>query len=148
MIESIDAAMTAMEVVKMLVLAASPARVWKAITEPAELVKWFPDKQARIKPEAGAEGAWVWKQYGAYSVRFDVVEPPNRLVWTWAREPDVPLTETVNTTVEWRLEPNEDGGTTLHLREYGFVREEDRQGNDDGWDKELGELVAYLEAEA
>ena len=75
MIESIDAAMTAMEVVKMLVLAASPARVWKAITEPAELVKWFPDKQARIKPEAGAEGAWVWKQYGAYSVRFDVVEP-------------------------------------------------------------------------
>ena len=146
MIESIDAAMTAMEVVKTLVLAAAPGRVWSAITNPKELVKWFPDEEARIEPEAGAEGAWVWRDHGAYSVRIDLMEPPTRLVWTWAREPDVPLEQTVATTVEWTLEPNEDGGTTLHLREHGFVREEDRKGNDDGWDKELGELVAYLES--
>jgi uncharacterized protein YndB with AHSA1/START domain len=145
--ESIDAALTAMEVVKTLVLAASPARVWKAITDPKELVRWFPDKEARVESRPGAEGAWVWENHGTYSVRFDLVEPPTKLVWSWAREPNVPLAETVTTTVEWRLEPNEDGGTTLHLREYGFAREEDRKGNDGGWDKELGELVAYLESE-
>ncbi len=65
---------------------------------------------------------------------------------TWARETDTPLDEATTTTVEWNLEPREDGGTTLHLRETGFVRPEDRQDNDDGWDKELGELVAYLES--
>lgn len=145
MIEANEETMTDMEVVKTLELAADPVRVWRALTDPAELVRWFPDKEARIRPEEGAEGAWVWEQYGAYGVRFDVVDPPHRLVWTWAREPDTPLEDTRTTTVEWRLEPKEGGGTTLHLREYGFVLEKDRQGNDDGWDKELGELVAYLE---
>lgn len=142
-----DAAMTAREVVKTLVLAASPARVWNAITEPTELVKWLPVTEARIEPRAGAEGALVSELYGAFSVRFDVVEPPTRLVWTWAREPGVPLTETATTTVEWRLEPNEDGGTTLHLREHGFVREEDRQEHDGAWDTMLPELVSFLEGE-
>lgn len=144
MIEATEGAGAAMEVVKTIELAASPPRVWKAITDPEELVQWFPDRQARISPEEGAEGAWVWEDHGAYAVRFDVVEPPHRLVWSWARDPDVPLEETVVTTVEWRLEPTAEGGTRLHVRESGFVREEDRRGNDVGWDKELGELVAYL----
>lgn len=145
MIDAIEGAMTVMEVVKTLVLAAAPARVWKALTDPEELVRWFPDKEARIEPTEGAEGAWVWETYGAYSVRFDVVDPPHRLVWTWARDPNLPLDETHTTTVEFRLEPRDEGGTTLHVREHGFAREEDRRDNDTGWDKELGELVAYLE---
>lgn len=145
MIDAIEGAKTAMEVVKTLALAAAPARVWKALTDPDELVKWFPDKEARIEAKEGAEGAWEWETYGAYSVRFEVVDPPRRLVWTWAREPGVPLEETRTTTVEFHLEPTASGGTTLHLREHGFVREEDRRDNDGGWDKELGELVAYLE---
>lgn len=141
----IEGAMTALEVVKTLVLAAAPVRVWKAITDPAELVKWFPDREARIEPREGAEGAWVWEKYGAFGVRIDVFDPPRRLVWTWAREPNKPLDEVHTTTVEWRLEPTADGGTTLHLREYGFADEKQRTGNDDGWDQELGELVDYLE---
>jgi uncharacterized protein YndB with AHSA1/START domain len=145
MIDAIEGAMTVMEVVKTLVLAAAPGRVWKALTDPEELVRWFPDKEARIEPKEGAEGAWVWESYGAYSVRFDVVDPPRRLVWTWAREPNLPLAETRTTIVEFRLEPHDEGGTTLHVREHGFVRDADRRENDAGWDEELGELVAYLE---
>jgi uncharacterized protein YndB with AHSA1/START domain len=144
--ETFDAEMTAPEVVKTLALAASPSRVWKALTDPAELVQWFPDERADIEAEPGKEGHWVWKNHGSYAVRFDIVDPPGRLVWSWARDPDVPLGETVVTTVELRLEPNEDGGTTLSVRESGFVREQDRVGNDTGWDKELGELSEYLRA--
>ena len=145
MTEAFDAAMTALEVVKTLVLAASPARVWKALTDPAELVRWFPDERADVVAEPGKEGHWVWKNHGSYAVRFEVVDPPGRLVWSWARDPDVPLEETVITTVEFRLEANPDGGTTLSVRESGFVREQDRAGNDSGWDKELGELVELLQ---
>ena len=137
---------TVLEVFKTLTLSASPARVWKALTDPAELVQWFPDQQADVKAEPGKEGQWIWRNHGSYSVRFDVVDPPHRLVWSWARDPDVTLAETVVTTVEFRLTPGPGGGTTLSVRETGFVREEDRAGNDGGWDQELGELVGHLEA--
>jgi uncharacterized protein YndB with AHSA1/START domain len=146
MIESLEAAMNALEVVKTLVVPASITRVWRAISDPKELVRWFPDEKADVAVAPGEEGAWVWHGHGAYSVRIDVVEPPTRLVWSWARDPDRPLADTVVTTVEFRLEKNEDDTTTLHLRESGFVREQDRGGNDTGWDKELGELVSYLES--
>jgi uncharacterized protein YndB with AHSA1/START domain len=146
MTEAFDAAMTTLEVVKSLVLAATPSRVWKALTDPAELAQWFSDERADVVAEPGKEGQWVWKNHGSYAVRFDVVDPPSRLVWSWARDPDVPLGETVVTTVEFRLEPNDDGGTTLSVRESGFVRERDRRDNDTGWDKELGELMEYLRA--
>jgi uncharacterized protein YndB with AHSA1/START domain len=136
---------TDLEVVKTIVFAASPERVWRALTDPAELAQWFPDK-AEVEVRTGAEGHWVWAQYGRFAVRFDVVEEPVRLVWTWAREADRRLNETHTTTVEFRLERNADGGTTLHVREAGFERDADRRGNDEGWDKELGELREYLSA--
>jgi uncharacterized protein YndB with AHSA1/START domain len=146
MMNTMKAVKTDLEVVKTIVLAASPVRVWQALTDPAELVQWFPDKAAEVEVRTGAEGHWVWAQYGRFAVRFDVVEEPVRLVWTWAREADRRLNETNTTTVEFRLERNADGGTTLHVRETGFRRDVDRQDNDEGWDKELGELREYLSA--
>jgi len=55
-----------------------------------------------------------------------------------------PLEDTPNTTVEWNLSVRPGGGTILVLRESGFGTEALRQGNDEGWDKELGELTDYL----
>ena len=133
------------DIVKTLVLAAGPDRVWRALTDPDELVQWFPDEGADVDLKPGGEGAWVWANHGRYAVRFEVVEPNRRLVWSWAREADTAFEDGMVTTVEFRLEPAGDGGTTLYLRESGFVNEEDRQGNDGGWDKELGELVTFLE---
>lgn len=145
MTETIDTANNALEVVKTIEFSAPPERVWKAITDPEELAQWFPNEAAEVDVKPGAEGRWVWEKYGGFAVRFDVVEAPTRLVWTWARDADTPLDQTVNTTVEWNLEARPDGGTTLHLRETGFARPEDHQENDTGWDAELGELVTYLE---
>lgn len=147
MIESFEGAMAAFEIVKTLVLTVAPARVWKALTDPKELVQWFPDKKADVEAKPGFEGSWVWENHGSYAVKFEVVEPHRRLVWSWARDANTPLDETVVTTVEFRLERTPAGGTTLHLRESGFANEQDMRGNDGGWDKELGELVAYLSAQ-
>ena len=134
-------------IVKTLTLTASPPRVWRALTDPSELVEWFPDESADVAVTPGGEGAWVWANHGAYAVRFEVVEPHSRLVWSWARDPNTALVDTVVTTVEFRLEPSANGGTVLHLSESGFVKEADRQGNEEGWAKELGELAAYLKLE-
>lgn len=132
---------------KVLHLAASPGRVWRALTDPAELACWFPD-ETDLQPRQGSVGWFDWRKHGRYAVRLEAIEPERRLVWTWAREPGKAL-ETVNrTTVEWTLEPGEDGGTTLRLRESGFADPSSREANDRGWDTELDELVDYLETDA
>lgn len=131
------------DIVKTLELAASPERVWKALTDPAELGRWFPDR-TDLEPRAGSTGWFDWTAYGKYAVRIEEIVPPVRLVWTWARDQGIDLEDGPRTTVEWTLELRSDGGTRLHLRESGFTDPKYRDGNDEGWDKELAELVAYL----
>jgi len=46
--------------------------------------------------------------------------------------------------VEWSLAPREGGGTTLRLRETGFLTDLHHQQNTGGWDEELGGLVQLL----
>lgn len=135
----------ALEVRKTVEFDAAPERVWRAITDPDELASWFPD---RVEGDVSlnGDGKWIWENHGAYAVRFEVMDPPRRLVWRWARDPETALADGVTTLVEWDLEPRDGGGTTLRLRETGFARPEDRQDNDGGWDAELAELVALLAA--
>jgi uncharacterized protein YndB with AHSA1/START domain len=128
---------------KTLQLTASPERVWRALTEPVELARWFPD-ETDLEPRVGSRGSFDWTAHGKYAVRIEAMEEPRRLVWTWARDADVPLDDGPRTTVEWRLEPRDGGGTTLYLRESGFTEPKYRDLNDAGWDKELGELMEYL----
>jgi uncharacterized protein YndB with AHSA1/START domain len=125
-------------------LAASPERVWKALTDPEELAAWFPDETIDLDVRSGGGGWWRWSAHGRFAVRFEVVDPPRRLVWSWARDPEMPVGQGPTTRVEWTLEPRTGGGTTLRLRESGFVRPEDRRSNEAGWDHELGELRDYL----
>jgi uncharacterized protein YndB with AHSA1/START domain len=55
-------------------------RVWSAITEPAELARWFPTP-VHWKPEAGE----VFEDQGG---RGEIVEltPPRCIAWTWGEE--------------------------------------------------------------
>ncbi len=131
---------------KTLELAASPERVWRALTEPAELARWFPDA-TDLEPRAGSVGWFDWADHGKYAVRIEEIAPPARLVWSWSRDADVALEDGPRTRVEWTLEARPDGGTTLRLRESGFTHARYRRENDAGWDQELGELAEYLEAE-
>lgn len=135
---------TNLAIERTLVLAAPPAVVWRALTDPNELAAWFPDRVDQDGSGPGAEGSFVWESHGAFAFRVETAEPPKRLVWRWARDAGTPLDEGVTTRIEWVLESNVDGGTTLHLCESGFVRPEDREGNARGWDAELGELVELL----
>lgn len=133
-----------LEIRRTLELAADPRRVWDALTDPAELGRWFPD-EADLRAAAGSDGAFVWERHGRFAVRVETFEPPRRLVWRWARDPDVDLDGGPTTTVEWTLEARDDGGTTLHLVERGFATPEHRKQNEGGWEAELAELVAHLE---
>lgn len=66
-------------------------------------------------------------------------------VWSWVHEAGVAFEDAPSTRVEWTLTAREDGGTTLHLRESGFLTDLHREQNTGGWDEELGQLVELLE---
>ena len=71
------------------------------------------------------------------------VERPARFAFRW--EPGGANEGGPTTLVEFRLEEIQ-GGTRLTLVESGFSRFgiESRQGNEYGWDSELGELRTFL----
>ncbi len=128
---------------KTMQLAATPERVWRAITEADEITAWFPET-IQWDQQIGSEGWFGWKNHGRYSVRIERFEPPSFLSWRWARQPDKALADSDTTLVEWTLTARADGGTTLYLKESGFKSEKLRQDNDAGWDAELGEMLEYL----
>lgn len=135
--------MTERTVEKVLELDVPVERVWRAITDPAELARWFGD-EAEVDLRPGGDAAMKWENHGRYAMRIEEVDPPRRLVWSWVHEPDVAFKEASATRVRWTLTPRDDGGTTLHLLETGFRTDLHLGQNDEGWDAELGELAELL----
>jgi uncharacterized protein YndB with AHSA1/START domain len=126
-----------------LELRAGPERVWRALTDAAELGGWF-GARGELDLRPGGAGFFEWTEHGRFAARVEAVDPPRHLAWRWAREKDTPVDGGPSTLVEFRLEPLAEGGTRLHLRESGFERPEDRVANSGGWLEELGELAAFL----
>lgn len=116
-------------------------RVWRALTEAAELERWFP-LEAKVEP--GAEGRiWMsWgNEFGAWS-EILAWEPPHRLAisWSWgAGEAQV---------TDYRLEAR-GGRTHLRVVTSGFPEGGDWadlvEGTRLGWVFELRQLRHYLE---
>ncbi|HET9671258.1 MAG TPA: SRPBCC domain-containing protein [Actinomycetota bacterium] len=134
------------EIRKHLELDAPIERVWAALTTPDGLLAWFPTHAAEIDLRPGGRLALRWADDGDEGV-VDVVEPPRRLVFRWRPEGrDRPFT-----TVAFTLEDLGDR-TGLTLVESGSTSLPDQihqqawEGNDRGWDEELAELKASLEA--
>ena len=119
-------------------------RVWKALTDPSEIAKWFSDR-VEFDPRPGSPGWLEWDKHGRYPLRVEAVEPPHRISWSWSHDPDHDFDPENSTLVEWTLSEREEGGTLLELRESGFRTEADYQENQGGWTAELGELAELLE---
>lgn len=128
-------------------------RAWRAIADPAELSQWF-GTGAEIDLRPGGEAFFEFGDIGG-KARILIVEPQYRLVWenhpTGEVDPALPLDDVPLTRVEFSLESVR-GGTRLTLIESGFaalppdLRDRAYEGNQGGWDHELGELIAYAES--
>ncbi|HEX2221785.1 MAG TPA: SRPBCC domain-containing protein [Candidatus Limnocylindria bacterium] len=145
MTEASAVAIAAIE--RTLEVKAAPERVWRAISDPDELARWFPQR-ADWELRPGGRGTFFWEGHGDFEIRVEAVEPGRYLAWRWGDETVASLDDPARTTlVEWWIEARPDGGTRLRLRESGFSTPERRAGNDEGWTEELGELAALLDAE-
>lgn len=136
---------------------ATPERVWRALTDVAELSAWF---QVTIDG-AIAQGADAWMtsvhpEFAGQRFRVWFVEltPPRRLVWQWhpgAVDPAVDYSREPRTTVTFVLERS-GRGTRLTVSETGFdeislARRAKVYGdNSQGWTEVLVWLQRHVEA--
>lgn len=119
------------------VLHAPPPVVFGALTDPALFGQWIGPENADVTVEEltvaiGGRLAFTvsipeyelsFKLYGYY----EVIEPPNRLVHSWALEGEDEIS-----TVVFELEAHE-SGTRLSLTHHGLTKPEDVADNDSGW---------------
>ncbi|MGA8431909.1 MAG: SRPBCC domain-containing protein [Candidatus Sulfotelmatobacter sp.] len=139
-------------IVAEIFIAAPPERVFKAITDPAQLSQWWGQKGMYRITERTAEvrpsGKWSSVGVGADGTKFRVdgeylqVEPPRLLVHTWIAS----WTGDLKTVVRWELEPSGDRGTLLKIRHQGFAAApEAAQNHGEGWKRVLGWLLGFAE---
>ncbi|MEJ7762159.1 MAG: SRPBCC domain-containing protein [Thermomicrobiales bacterium] len=128
-------------------------RVWAALTDPAELCRWFGETAEVDLSPGGAMYLGFGADGDAHCV-VETVEPPSRFAFRWEAEGsaalDLPVTPM--TLVEFFLDPIP-GGTRLRLVESGFaalpesIRRSAHEGNIGGWQHELDELVAMVSSD-
>jgi uncharacterized protein YndB with AHSA1/START domain len=145
-------------------IAAPPARVFEAISDPSQTAKWWGEKGLYRVTEATADvrpgGKWRSAGVGDDGTPFHVegeyleVDPPHRLVHTWTSSYMGPM----KTVVYWELQPQPvhglhpggprkaGTGTLLKLRHEGFAGAPQAAiSHGEGWKRVMGWLVAYVE---
>jgi uncharacterized protein YndB with AHSA1/START domain len=130
--------------------------VWDMLTKAEHLGTWFADDGAEVDLREGGAIELRWKEYGATRARIERIEPKRTLAFRWApyKDPGGIEPEAGNSTrVEFTLDGDADR-TVLKVVETGFAsldtdpeqRLRNFEGNTEGWERELGELVDYARA--
>src|SRR5262249_10886522 len=124
-------------------LAATPERVWAALTDPSALAAWFWPPALRTELERDP-GGYEIRAPGQMAVRgtYDEIDPPHRLRFTWQWDG-----ETEQTAVSIDLS-GVDGGTAVTLIHEGFADEVSRDNHIQGWSDCLDRLPEYLAGES
>ncbi len=136
---------------------APPDRVWRALTNAAELSAWFQVKiEGDIVPDTDVWMTSVHPEHAGqrFRVRFTEMTAPHRFVWEWhpgAVDPSVEYSREPRTTVTFTLEPS-GRGTRLSVSETGFDaislarRAKVYKDNSQGWPEVLVWLQKHVEA--
>ncbi len=144
-------------------IAAPPARVFQAISDPTQLPKWWGQTGlyhvTKSTMDLRPGGKWRSDGIGADGKAFYVegeyleVDPPRLLVHTWigSYSPE-------RTVVRWELVPHSvhglhpngpkksGTGTLVRVRQEGFgTNVESANAHGEGWKRVLGWLEAYVE---
>jgi uncharacterized protein YndB with AHSA1/START domain len=147
-----------------IVIAAPPARVFQAISDPAQVPKWWGQSDlyqvTKSTMDVRPGGKWRSDGVGADGKSFYVegeyleVDPPRLLVHTWISS----YSGTLKTVVRWELEPTDihglhssgprkaGTGTLVRVRQEGFAAVPAQAvSHTDGWKRVLGWLEGFVE---
>jgi uncharacterized protein YndB with AHSA1/START domain len=147
-------------------IAAPPARVFQAISDPQQIPRWWGQDNLYHVTKSTADvrrgGKWRSEGKGADGTEFYVegeyleVEPPRRLVHTWFGS-----FHQKKTVVRWELEPQTVNalhpsgprktgtGTLVRVTHEGFGADvESAKAHGEGWKRVLGWLEAFVTKDA
>lgn len=119
----------------------APAKVWRALTDPALLTEWLlpviglkTEPGATFRFQAPPQPGWD----GTVNCRFLEIEPQKKLSWTW-------VVGNIDTVVTFTLIATS-SGTRLELVQSGFKPDQKRNlgGARYGWKMMGGKLVELL----
>ena len=136
-------------------IAAPVEKVWRAVTEPEHISRWF-GKTVLDGTGAGAAGTMTFEGYGVIPIRVEAIDAPRSVSYRWGNDDAVrraggAIDETTTTVLTFTLDEF-DGGTVLTVVVTGFDRTSDPKANmadhAEGWVSELDKLVALLEGDA
>jgi uncharacterized protein YndB with AHSA1/START domain len=137
-------------IVEEITIKASADRIFDALIDPVQRVRWwglkgrFETTDAQSDPRPG--GRWMMRGIGmggkpfCVAGEYRIVERPRVLAFTWLPDWDENATETL---VRFDL-TEQSGVTTLRLTHAGFASEASRQRHQ-GWPQILSWLKAYAE---
>ena len=151
-------------VVAEIIIAAPPARVFEAITDPKQASQWWGQKgmyrltstQAdfRVGGKYRNEGESVDGKPFSVEGEYLEIDPPRLLVHTWLSS----YSGFQKTIVRWELEPRDvhglqhqgphrvGTGTVVKIRHSGFAGDiASARGHGEGWKRVLGWMQAFVE---
>jgi uncharacterized protein YndB with AHSA1/START domain len=95
--------------------------VWRMVSEPDRVVRWFAD-EIDLQATAGYQGSMTFRPESGGTVRVPIqvesVEAPRRFTYRWTHPAGTTAAPGNSTLVEFTLTP-EDGGTRLRVVESG-----------------------------
>lgn len=126
-------------------LDATVERVWQALTDEHELVRWFP-LDAKVNPGPGGSLYFSWLNEFAATTEIQVWDPPRHLRTAWSFHDEGPAQVT-----DYYIE-TKGGRTIVRAVTSGFPLDESWdgwvEGTNRGWAFELRSLKHYLERHA
>ena len=131
-------------------IAAPPERVFQALVDPTEVLKWWGQpgiyRCMEFESDLRVGGHWRSAGVGGRDDKFEAfgeyleIDRPRLLAYTW----NASWTGDFKTTLRWELQKTKEG-TLVRLRHSGFAGKQDASRNYQGWPRMLGWLQALIE---
>lgn len=138
-----------------IVIKATKERIFDAITNPEQVVLWFPNTVEGIY-KVGEQPIFGFGEHGKNQLYIVEARPYEYFAYRWVPGSNHFVGDVLtvpNTLVELRIEELKEGSCKVTLTESGFsklpieVAKESFKQNSDGWDFMLGRLVKYFTGE-
>lgn len=148
----------ALTVRRSISIQAPRSAVWRAITDPQQISRWF-GHTVLDRVGAGATGTMTFPHYGSIPLRVEEYDEPHRITYAWNNDDALQASDGLldhfdaarATTFTFTLD-DEGEGTLLTVVETGFERTqaplENLRSHVEGWNEEIDKLVALVEGDA